>query len=163
MIRQLPGDIIKADGTQSDIMTLLGVSASALDVPNDGRGHTVSSLVIGGKQYALSTVLERVAEQLSGGLAVAFSGAGTEASPYKADHTFTEMAAASPLTITWNGTPATEVAYTEDDGEITAISAVFVHFGETMDVTTLTINGSGITGETKEYTLTEPETEPAGT
>ena len=56
-IEHLDGNVVKADGTFSNVMDLLGVEASPLDVPNDGRGQTISAFVIDGKQYAVSAIL----------------------------------------------------------------------------------------------------------
>lgn len=156
-IQHLNGGIIKADGTESNLMELLNISVPALTVPNDGRGHTVSAFVVDDKQYALSEVLKKISEIIGGGMKANITGAGTSGSPYKMDHTFAEMKNAEPLTITLNGTPAISVAKTKSSGNVTKITAKFIAFGETMDVTTIEINSSGITGSTAEYTLTENE------
>lgn len=155
-ILHLPGMVTKKDGSYTNILELLGVTAEPLDVENDGRGMTVSAVMIDGKQYPLADILARISGSLSGGLNVKITGTGASGDPFKADHTFAEMKKEQPLTITLNGTPATEIAYTKSSGNITKITAKFVSFGAgNMTVTELEINGSGITKTETTYALTE--------
>lgn len=154
MIRHISGDIIKTGGTPSNILSELGITLTPLDVANDGRGQTVSAIVIDGKQYALGDALAKVKDSLSGGLCVKYTGTTPTSS-----HTFAEMKDKDPLTITWDGNPAAEITYTKSSGVITQIHAKFLTIdttNNTLKVTTVTAKStsSSLTKSSKTYELT---------
>ena len=155
-IGRIPGNVQSKGGTATDILALLGITGlTELNAPNDGRAGSISSVVIGGKQYALSDILGKISGVIGDGLTVKISGSDT----YETDHTFAEMVAASTLDVSWNGKPAIDVSYTKSGSTVTAIVVKFLTFGETMAVTTFTIASSSITKATAEYVLTEPSAE----
>ena len=163
-IEHLDGNVVKADGTFSNVMDLLGVEASPLNVPNDGRGQTISAFVIDGKQYAVSAILDAVNTRISSletkqsryPIGIKITGAGTELSPYQTNYTFAQIKKVSNAYITLNNTPAAQIVNTVSNNEITKVTAKFAEFAaDAMTVTTIEITSTGITGSTKEYTLTE--------
>ena len=158
-IGQLAGDVKSKASTDTDILALLGITGlSALTVDNSGRSGSISSIIVAGKHYALSDVLTAIGEKLTSGDAVGLTVKLSGTSTITADKTFAQMKAAPLLNMSWNGNPASQISYTKSGSNITAVVAKFLAFGETLTVTTMTINSSGITKTSAEYVLTAPTT-----
>ena len=65
-IKILPGKLLKADGSQTNILDALGISVSPMTARNDGyKRPEIAAIVIGENQYALADILEAIGEKLS--------------------------------------------------------------------------------------------------
>lgn len=164
MIRQLDGNIINADGTESDLNELLSeyahIRVEPLDVPNDGRGHTVSTFVAKKKQYPLSTILKGIFSRLNDGLSVPIEKIGDE---YDIGRPLDEIMAARKHHITLNGASAAEITYTKEggyNGKIIAIMAKFfgIKAGK-MIVTFADFTDQEVTITESKFALTEDDSD----
>lgn len=67
-IRVLPGKLLKADGTQTNILESLDVNVSPMSARNDGyKKPEIAAVQIGENQYALADILDAVAEKMNAG------------------------------------------------------------------------------------------------
>ena len=64
-IRILPGKLLKADGSQTNILEALGIEIDPMTVRNDGyKRPEIAAIVIGENQYALADILEAIGEKI---------------------------------------------------------------------------------------------------
>ena len=65
-IKILPGKLLKADGSQTNLLDILGIDVDPMTVRNDGyKRPEIASVIIGENQYALADILEAVAAKLN--------------------------------------------------------------------------------------------------
>lgn len=154
-IREIPGEVLLPDGTITDIAALFGLTPVEVTAGNDGRSNPpVAVMTIGGKDYSLGDVLKAVGAQLTGETVAEITKPNAY---YKVTPAFSELKKEKKLNIVWGGRHADSVAFTKDEGEVTAITAVFTAIDTaeaTLTVSTFTIESTGTTKTDATYELT---------
>ena len=65
-IKILPGKLLKADGSQTNLLEILGIDVDPMTVRNDGyKRPEIAAIIIGEYQYALADILEAIAGKLN--------------------------------------------------------------------------------------------------
>ena len=65
-IKIMPGKLLRADGSQTNILEALGITVIPMTARNDGyKRPEIAAIVIGENQYALADILEAIGEKLS--------------------------------------------------------------------------------------------------
>lgn len=154
-VREIPGEIFLPDGKVTNIAELLGLTPIEVTAGNDGRSNPpVAVMTIGGKDYSLGDVLKGIGAQLTGETVAEITKPNAY---YKVTPAFSELKNEKKLDIVWGGRHADSVAFTKDEGEVTAITAVFTAIDTaeaTLTVSTFSIESTGTTKTDATYELT---------
>lgn len=140
-IELLDGNVVKADGTFSNVMDLLGVEASPLSVTNDGRSQTISAFVINEKQYAVSDIIEAFNQRSNSRLAEDYNpDTGATAGKYYI-HSGDWYLCTTDTTGAWD---STKFQKTDVGAQIEALKSAIngLEADQSRELTTLTLSGN---------------------